>query len=306
MEQSRIEVASGLLTVAERRRAFLSVEESLYLRRRATRVFMAGLLGSLTLISVVILFLIVGYITLQGISGIDLAFFVDTPKPLGQAGGGIAQAILGSLEMLAVGALIAVPLGVGTGIYMAEYGGGRLNGAIRFSLEILASLPSIVIGVFVWALVVRTLGSFSGLAGAIALSFVMVPIIGRSVEEILRLVPNSLREAGLALGVPRWRVIMQVVIPTVLPGIFTGVVLGVARAAGETAPLLLTALGNEFINTDLARPMGAIPLQIYNYALSPYPDWHEKAWAATLVLVMVVALFSLGVRYTTRKFRYDR
>ena len=172
------------------------MEEARYVRRKAVKNFMAGLLGSLTLISVVILFLIVGYITVQGIGGINLAFFTEIPKPMGQEGGGIAQAILGSLEMLVVGAMIAVPLGVGTAIYMAEYGGGRLNSVIRFSLELLASLPSIVIGVFVWALVVRTLGSFSGLAGAIALAFVMVPIIGRSVEEILRLVPNSLREAG--------------------------------------------------------------------------------------------------------------
>ncbi len=292
--------------VEARRRAFMSLEEARYVRRKLIKSFMAGLLGSLTLISVVILFLIVGYFVVQGVGGLNFAFFTEIPKAMGQTGGGIEQAILGSLEMLAVGALIAIPLGVGTGIYMAEYGGGRLNSLIRFSLEVLASLPSIVIGVFVWALLVRALGSFSGLAGAVALAFVMVPIIGRSVEEILKLVPNSLREAGLALGVPHWRVIMQVVVPTVLPGIFTGVILGVARAAGETAPLLLTALGNQFINYDLTKPMAAIPLQIYNYALSAYPDWHQKAWAATLVLVLVVALFSGLVRYTTRKFRYVR
>ncbi len=305
MEQP-IDIAGAISGVDERRRRLYSMEEARYVRRKAVKAFMAGLLGSLTLISVAILFLIVGYITLQGIGGIDFAFFTEIPKPLGQDGGGIAQAILGTLEMLGVGALIAVPIGVGTGIYMAEYGGGWLNTVIRFSLEILASLPSIVIGVFVWALIVRSLGSFSGLAGAIALAFVMVPIIGRSVEEILRLVPNSLREAGLALGVPRWRVIVKIVIPTVLPGIFTGVVLGVARAAGETAPLLLTALGNQFFNFNLMKPMGAMPLQIYNYALSPYPDWHQKAWAATLVLVLVIALFSGAVRFTTRKFRYVR
>ncbi|MBI1279563.1 MAG: phosphate ABC transporter permease PstA [Anaerolineaceae bacterium] len=267
---------------------------------------MVGLLTTLTAISVLILFIIVAYITISGIGGIDLAFFIDTPKPLGEVGGGIAQAILGTFEMLIVGALIAIPLGVGTAIYMAEYGAGRLAGAIRFCLELLASLPSIVIGVFVWAIIVRTFHSFSGFAGSIALSFIMIPIIARSVEEILRLVPNSLREAGLALGVPRWRVIIGVVIPTVLPGIVTGIVLSIARAAGETAPLLLTALGNEFFNFDLSKPMAAIPLQIYNYAVSPYDDWHRKAWAATLVLVVVVAIFSGAIRFTMRKFRYVR
>ena len=306
MEQSTRVDAGALKAVEERRRAFFSLEEARYVRRKAVTAFMVGLLGSLTLIAVAILFIIVGYIAINGIGALNAAFFTQTPKPLGQKGGGIAQAILGSLEMLLVGAIIAVPFGIGTGIYMAEYGTGRITSVIRFALEILASLPSIVIGVFVWALVVRTLGSFSGLAGAIALAFIMIPIIGRSVEEILRLVPNALREAGLALGVPRWRVILEVVIPTVLPGIFTGVVLGVARAAGETAPLLLTALGNDFFNFNLLQPMGAMPLQIYNYATSPYPDWHQKAWTATLVLVLVVAIFSGLVRLTTRKFRYVR
>ncbi len=305
MEQSTIEIA-GIGSVEERRRAFFSLEEARYVRRNAVKNFMAGFLLSLTLISVVILFLIVGYIALQGIGGLNIDFFTQIPKAMGQEGGGIAQAILGSLEMLAVGALMAVPLGVGTGIYMAEYSGGRINSVIRFSLEILASLPSIVIGVFVWALVVHYFTGFSGLAGAIALAFIMVPIIGVTVEEILRLVPDSLREAGLALGVPRWRVIINVVIPTVLPGILTGVVLSVARAAGETAPLLLTALGNQFFNFDLMKPMGAMPLVIYDYAQSAYPDWHQKAWAATLVLVLVVALFSGAVRYTTKRFRYVR
>lgn len=267
---------------------------------------MVGLLGSLTACAVVILFIIVGYTALSGIAGINLSFFTDIPKPLGQDGGGIAQAILGTLEMLGVGAIIAIPFGIGTAIYLSEYGRGWFASAVRFSLELLASLPSIVVGVFVWALIVRSFTGFSGIAGAIALSFIMVPIIARSVEEILHLVPDSLREAGLALGVPRWRVIMQVVVPTVLPGILTGVVLSVARAAGETAPLLLTALGNEFFNFDLSKPMGAMPLQIYNYAISPYKDWHTKAWAAMLVLIVVVAIFSGAVRFSMRNLRNAR
>jgi phosphate transport system permease protein len=292
--------------IEQERQALFNHEEARYLRRKATGAFMVGLLTTLTALSVLILFIIVAYIFINGIGGINLAFFVETPKPLGEVGGGIAQAIVGTFEMLIVGALIAIPIGVGTAIYMAEYGAGWVANGVRFCLELLASLPSIVIGVFVWAVVVRTLGSFSGFAGAIALSFIMIPIIARSVEEILRLVPNSLREAGLALGVPRWRVILGVVIPTVLPGIVTGIVLSIARAAGETAPLLLTALGNEFFNYDLSKPMAAIPLVIYNYAQSPYEDWHSKAWAATLVLVFVVAIFSGAIRFTMRKFRYVR
>ena len=193
-----------------------------------------------------------------------------------------------------------------TAIYLAEFGKGRLAGAVRFSVELLASLPSIVVGVFIWALIVRTITGFSGWAGAIALAVIMIPIIARSVEEILRLVPNSLREAAMALGVPRWRVTLQVVIPSVLPGILTGIVLAIARAAGETAPLLLTSLGNQFFNYDMGKPMAAIPLQIYNYAIAPYPDWHEKSWAATMVLVIVVAVFSAAVRFSMRKFRYAR
>ncbi len=305
MEQTSTS-ALNTAVAATQRQALFNHEEARYLRRKATGTFMVGLLTTLTALSVLILFIIVAYITISGIGGIDLAFFIDTPKPLGETGGGIAQAILGTFEMLIVGALIAIPVGVGTAIYMAEYAQGRLASIVRFCLELLASLPSIVIGVFVWAVVVRTFHSFSGIAGAIALAFIMIPIIARSVEEILRLVPNSLREAGLALGVPRWRVIIGVVIPTVLPGIVTGIVLSIARAAGETAPLLLTSLGNEFFNFDLSKPMAAIPLQIYNYATSPYDDWHKKAWAATLVLVIVVAIFSGAIRFTMRKFRYVR
>lgn len=291
----------------EHRRILLDAEEVRFLRRKITGRIIVSILGVLTGLSVAILFIIVGYTVANGIGGLDLAFFTDIPKPLGQDGGGIAQAISGSLMMLAVGSVIAIPFGILTAIYLAEYGkNSQLAGFVRFSVELLASLPSIVVGVFIWALVVRTITGFSGWAGAIALSVIMIPIIARSVEEILRLVPDSLREAALALGVPRWRVTMQVVIPAVLPGILTGVVLAIARAAGETAPLMLTSLGNQFFNYDLGKPMAAIPLQIYNYAIAPYPDWHQKSWAATMVLVIVVAFFSAAVRFSMRKFRYVR
>ena len=298
--------AVGAVDVSEQRQILQNAEEMRYLRRKIVSRMTVTLLGLFTGVSVAILFIIVGYVLVNGVGGLDLAFFTEIPKPLGKEGGGIVQAILGSLEMLLVAGVMAIPLGIGTAIYLAEYGRGKFASQVRFSLELLASLPSIVVGVFVWALLVRHITGFSGWAGSVALAVIMVPIIARSVEEILRLVPNSLREAALALGIPRWRVTMKVVVPAVLPGILTGVVLSLARAAGETAPLLLTALGNQFINTDLGQPVAAIPLQIYNYAISPYPDWHQKSWAATLVLVFVIAIFSAAVRFSMRKFRYVR
>ncbi len=291
---------------AEHKQILLNAEEIRFVRRKATGRMVATMLAVLTGLAVAILFIIIGYIVANGIGGLDLAFFTEIPQPMGREGGGIAQAIVGSFEMLIIGSLIAIPFGLLTAIYLAEFGKGRLAGVVRFSVELLASLPSIVIGVFVWALIVRTITGFSGWAGAIALAVIMIPIMARSVEEILRLVPNSLREAAMALGVPRWRVTMQVVVPSVLPGILTGVVLAVARAAGETAPLLLTSLGNQFFNYDMGKPMAAIPLQIYNYAIAPSPDWHTKSWAATMVLVIVVAFFSAAVRFSMRKFRYAR
>jgi len=291
---------------AEHKQILLDAEEIRFVRRKITGRVIATLLAVLTGLAVAILFIIIGYTVANGIGGINLAFFTEIPKPMGKTGGGIAQAIVGSFEMLLVGSIIAIPFGLLTAIYLAEFGKGRLASAVRFAVELLASLPSIVIGVFVWALIVRTLTGFSGWAGAIALAVIMIPIMARSVEEILRLVPNSLREAAMALGVPRWRVTMQVVVPSVLPGILTGVVLAVARAAGETAPLLLTSLGNQFFNYNMGKPMAAIPLQIYNYAIAPSPDWHQKSWAATMVLVIVVAFFSAAVRFSMRKFRYAR
>lgn len=306
MQQDLTINALDAISQALPRGVLIDAEEVRFLRRTITERISYMLLTTATGLSVAILFVIIAYIVGNGVGGLDLAFFVETPKPYGEVGGGIAQAILGTIEMLLVSSLISVPFGLATAIYLAEYGNNKLGEVIRFSLELLASLPSIVVGVFVWALIVRSVTGFSGLAGSIALAVIMTPIIARSVEEILRLVPRSLREAALALGVPSWRVTMQVVIPAVLPGVLTGIVLSVARAAGETAPLLLTALGNQFINSDLGKPMAAIPLQIYNYAVSPYPDWHQKAWTATLLLVFVVAVFSAAVRIIMRNFRYVR
>ncbi len=288
------------------RQLALDVEQARYTRRKVVNEFATALVSSLTVFSVGILFIIVGYIAVKGITSIDLDFFIREPKPVGEVGGGIAQAILGTIEMLLAGAVVAVPLGIATAIYLAEFGAGRLADLVRFALEQLAGLPSIVVGVFIWALLVRNVvGNFSGMAGAAALAVIMLPIIARSVEEILRLVPDTLREAGLALGMPRWRVTLRIVIPTVLPGVVTGVILSMARAAGETAPLLLTSLGNNFFNFDLLQPMAAMPLQIYNYAISPYDEFHRKAFAATLVLVVVIAIFSAAIRFFTGKARYE-
>lgn len=274
-------------------------------RRKAVDAFVRGLVTSLTIISVAILLIILAYVIVNGIGSINGDFFTQIPKPYGEVGGGIAQAIGGTLVMLVTAGLIAVPIGLGAAVFLSEYGHGVFAEIVRFALDLLAELPSIVVGVFIWALLVKYVTGYSGIAGALALATIMIPIIARSVEEILHLVPDTYREAALALGIPRWRVVIGVVIPTVLPGILTGIVLSMARAAGETAPLLLTALGNAFFNLNLAEPMAAIPLQIYNYAISPYDDWHKKAWAATLILITVVAVFSAAVRFFTGRVRFE-
>jgi phosphate transport system permease protein len=281
------------------------LEERKFSGRRVRGFVSAGVAVALTALSVSILFAIVGHIFVNGIGSLNLDFFTKIPKPYGETGGGIAQAILGTLVMLLVAGLIAVPVGVGTAIYIAELGRGRFAELVRFSIELLAELPSIVVGVFVWALLVRNLTGYSGIAGSCALAVIMIPIIAKSVEEILRLVPDSLREAALALGTPRWKVVVFIVFPTVLPGMLTGIMLSLARAAGETAPLLLTTLGNSFFNFDLRRPMAAMPLQIYSYAVSPYDDWHKKAWASTLVLIAIVAILSGTVKFFTRRWKHE-
>ncbi len=270
-------------------------------RRRLLALVMAGLLGAATLFAASLLVIIVGFVVARGLPALDLVFFTDRPRPFGVEGGGVAPAILGTLQMGGIAALIAVPIGMGAAIFASEYRSGRWAEVVRFAAELIAGLPSVAVGVFVWAFLVRgVIGNYAGLAGAVALAVIMIPIIARTVEEVLRLVPSGLREAGLALGAPRWRVIMLIVLPTARAGIVTAIVLSVVRAAGETAPLLLTALGNVFFNFDPLRPMAALPLQIYQYAVSPYDDWHEKAWGSSLILVAVIALLAAGLRFATR------
>lgn len=271
-------------------------------RRHVTDRLTEGLLAACALASAAVLLLILGYVAWQGLPALNLAFFTERPLPFGEAGGGVAPAILGTVYMLAVAGLIGIPVGIGTAIYLAEYGRGRLADVIRFVVDLLAGLPSIVVGVFVWALVVRRLvGNFSGLAGAIALAMVIIPVMTRTAEEMIRLVPDGLREASYALGTRRWRTVVSVVLPTARAGLVTGAVLALARAGGETAPLLLTTLGNQFFNFDLTQPMAALPIQIYNYAVSPYDDWHTKAWGSALILISVIAVFSLLTRFVSSR-----
>lgn len=271
-------------------------------RRRLAQIAIVGLLLTATLLAVALLITILAYVVLRGLPALNLAFFTERPRPFGEVGGGIAPALVGTAILAAASGAIAIPVGIAAAIFVVEYRSGRFAAPVRFAAELIAGLPSIVIGVFVWAFLVRGLvGHFSALAGAVALAVIMVPIVARTVEEVLKLVPNSLREAALALGAPRWKVILRVVLPTARAGVLTAAILALARSAGETAPLLLTALGNDFFSTDLLRPIGALPLQIYRYAVSPYDDWHVKAWGASLVLVVVIGGVGLLLRVVARQ-----
>lgn len=270
-------------------------------RRKAIDGLMTVLVGAAALGAAALLVVILGYVVFEGAPALNAAFFTERPKPFGVDGGGVGPAIVGTILMSVLGGLVAIPIGICAALFITEYRSGRAASVVRFSAELIAGLPSIVVGVFVWSFMVRSVvHGYSALAGAVALAIIMIPIVGRTAEEVLRLVPNSLREAALALGAPRWRVIVRVVLPTARAGIVTAAVLAVARAAGETAPLLLTALGNLFFSTDLLRPIAALPLQIYQYAASPYDDWHRKAWGGSLVLVAVIALLAAGLRLATR------
>jgi phosphate transport system permease protein len=282
--------------------AGLKLRDPRFRRRQAISRLMSALVALSTLVTVGVLLLVLGYVVVKGAPALNWAFFTERPLPFGEVGGGVGPAVIGTVYMLAVAGLVGVPVGMGTGIYLSEYGRGRFASAVRFAIDLVAGLPSIVVGVFVWALLVRNvIGQYSALAGAMALAIIMVPIISRTVEEVLRLVPDSLREAALALGVPRWKAILRVVVPTAQAGVVTGVVLSLARAGGETAPLLLTALGNQFFSNNLLAPMAALPVQIYTYAMSPYEDWHTKAWGGALVLMAVLGVMSLLVRLVGKR-----
>lgn len=268
--------------------------------RRANSAFMTALTATFTVLAVGTLLIILSYIAWQGIGSLSFQFLVASPKPVGE-GGGIGNAILGSLVLLVLSATIGLPLGISVGIYLSEIGRGRFGDAVRFIVDTLTGIPSIVTGVFVYAILVLPMRHFSALAGGVALALIMVPIVARTTEEMLKLVPHSLREGALALGAPQWRVTLGVVIPAAAPGIATGAMLAIARISGETAPLLFTAFGSRFFPSSLDEPIASLTVQIYNYAISPYDEWHAQAWAATLVLMTLVLGINIVVRVLTRK-----
>jgi phosphate transport system permease protein len=244
--------------------------------------------------------LVLCYLVQAGASSLDWNFFTHIPRPIGETGGGMANAIVGSLILVGLALAIGVPIGVLGGIFLAEYGSSRVNWAVRFAADILNGTPSIVWGIVIYALVVIPMKGQSAWAGGLALGFIMIPLVIRTTEEMLVLVPGSYREAAHALGIPQWKIILHVVVKTASKGIITGILLAAARVAGETAPLLFTALGNQSWNHKLSEPISALPLQIYNFVIGPYDDWHRQAKAGALVLIVIVLTFNVGVRLVTR------
>src|SRR6266404_7885170 len=268
--------------------------------RKFENVLMQVITCACALLVIAPLALIFYHLVKSGLSSVNWDFFTKLPKPVGEAGGGMANAIVGTFELLGLAALLGVPIGVLGGIFLAEYGGIRLNSCIRFGADVLNGVPSLIWGMVVYGLIVMPMKGFSTLAGAMVLGMMMIPLIMRTTEEMLRLVPGGYREAALALGIAQWRTILQIVVRTALKGIITGILLALARVAGETAPLLFTAFGNRFWNHHLSDPISALPLQIYSYAISPYEDWHRQAWAGALVLLLFVAIINVSVRILTR------
>ena len=260
--------------------------------------FAAGASAFLVLAPLLAIF---GYLVYKGIGSINLAFLTHTPKPVGEPGGGMANAIIGSLMILSIGSAIGVPLGIGSGIYMSEYGKNRYSTLVRFTADVLNGVPSIVIGIAAYALVVLKQGHFSAFSGGVALGIMMIPTIARTTEEMLLMVPHSIREAALGLGIPQWRSTISIALRTARSGVITGVMLAFARVAGETAPLIFTAFGNQFWNLNPNQPTAALPLQVYVYAISPFDEWHRQAWAGALILIVLIVVAVTVVRVATRR-----
>ena len=261
-------------------------------------IFLCVVASVLTILPLLYIFI---YTTQSGFSSLNIDFFTQLPKPVGEEGGGMANAIVGSGILLGIGGLIGIPIGILSGIYIAEYSNSFLASAIKFTTDVLSGVPSIVVGIFAYGVIVLTMQSFSAIAGGFALGILMIPTITKITEEMLKLVPQSLREASLALGVSRWKTTLKVVLKTASSGIITGVLLAIARAAGETAPLLFTAFGNAFWQTNIDQPIAALPLQIFVYAISPYEDWHRQAWAGAFVLIFLVFVVNFLARFVTRE-----
>jgi phosphate transport system permease protein len=269
-------------------------------RKSVSSLFVA-FCGLSVLIALVPVAFILFFVVARGIQALNLQFFIGTPRPVGELGGGMSHAIVGTLILIGLGAIFAIPIGILSGVYMSEYQGTRSASAVRFAADTLNGVPSIVVGIFVYGIAVLPFQQFSALAGGLALGIMMIPIIARTTEELLLLVPGTMREGALALGATRARAVFSVVLPAAAPGIITGVVLALARIAGETAPLLFTALGNQFFTTSLTQPIASLTVQVYTYAISPYEDWHRQAWAGALVLVSIVLLCSIFARVATRR-----
>lgn len=270
-------------------------------RRRILSGIVVVLCGLAVVIALIPLALIFFYVVRQGFASLNWAFFTRMPKPVGEAGGGMANAILGTFFLIGIASSLAIPVGVITGVYLSEYGKARFASLVRFSADVLNGVPSIVIGIFAYGLAVLPVHRFSALAGGLALGFMMIPIITRTTEELLNLVPSTLREGALALGATRARAAFGVMIPAALPGILTGILVALARIAGETAPLLFTSFNNRFFSTRLDQPIASLTVQVFTYAISPYDDWHRQAWAGALVLVAFVFVFSVLARVVTRR-----
>jgi len=262
--------------------------------KSAGMTFMMAVFTLAVLIPLVFIFF---YIIKMGFSSINLDFFIQIPKPTGETGGGMANGLIGSATLILLASLCGIPIGIFGAIYLTEYGGGRFSYLIRFCADVLTGIPSIITGMVAYTLIVIPMKGFSALAGAFALALIMIPIVLRTTEEQLKLVPGTLREASLALGIPLWRTTLKVTLRSALTGVMTGILLSIARIAGETAPLLFTALGNQFWNKNLTEPIAAMPLQIFNFAISPYDDWHRLAWAGALVLVTIMFGLSLAARF---------
>lgn len=274
------------------------------MKTRLARHWISGAMIGLTYLAAVLatlpLLLILAHLLKKGASSLSVSFFTNMPKPVGDAGGGMANAIVGTLILIGIACAIGLPIGIGAGIYLSEKRSTPLAQSVRFLSDVLNGLPSIVMGIFAWEVLVRPAGHFSALAGGTALGAMMIPLVTRTTEEMLKVVPVSLREAALALGYPRWRTSISIVVRTALAGIATGALVAVARIAGETAPLLFTAFGNQFWSTSLRQEIAALPLQIFTYAISAYDEWHAQAWAGALVLISIVLVISLAARFVTR------
>ncbi|HUW06089.1 MAG TPA: phosphate ABC transporter permease PstA [Williamwhitmania sp.] len=271
--------------------------------REARNLIFKFLIILLTVLSVIPLLAILAYIFKQGISVINWNFLTSLPKPVGEVGGGIFNAIVGSVMIISVAALIAIPIGVTTGVYFAEQSRTRIYNLAHLAVDVLQGIPSIVIGIIIYIWVVKPFGTFTSLSGSIALAIMMLPSIIKSTEETLKMVPSSFKEAALSLGVPYYKTMISVIIPAGLSGILNGIILGIARVAGETAPLLFTAFGNPFLNTNILKPTASLPLVIFNYATSPYEDWHNLAWGASFILVVIILFLNILTKLAEKRWK---